>query len=107
MTLAAINAQIRASEDRLRELYRKRTEILEKERAARTADSDARREARKARNRRILQMFDDSGLSAIEISRKLVLPYDTVRQFLSSRGRTKRGREAVRSQLAIMAETQK
>lgn len=107
MTLAKINAQIAASQDRLRDLYRQQRALLEKDRAARTAASDARRNERKARNREVLRLFDDEGLGAIQISRRMALPYDRVRQFLSSRGRTKRGREALRSQLAIMAETQR
>lgn len=107
MTLTELNAQIAASQDHLRDLYRQQKLLVERERATRTADGDARRAARKARDREILQMFDDEGLGAIQISRKMGLPYDRVRQFLSSRGRTKRGREMVRSQLAIMQETQR
>ena len=96
MTLARLNAQIAASRERLNELYRQRDAIR-----------DARRAEMKPRNVEILKLFDDEGLTSRQISRKMNLSDTLVRQFLYSRGRTMRGRDAVRSQLAIMAETQR
>ena len=96
MTLAALNAQIAASREHLRELYRQRAAI-----------QDAKRVDRKPRNLMILRLFDNDGLTSMQIARKMNLPDTLVRQFLYARGRTKRGREAVRSQLAIMQQTAK
>ena len=94
--LSKINAQIAASREHLRELRRQREAIL-----------DARRVDKRPRNNEILRLFDDEGLTSRQISRKMGLSDTLVRQFLYSRGRTRRGREAVRSQLIIMQETQK
>ncbi len=96
MTLAKINAQIAASRERLRELYRQRDAIR-----------DARRQNKRPRNIEILRLFDDEGLAAPAIARRMKLPYTLVRQFLYSRNRSKRGREVARSELAIMQETMK
>lgn len=96
MTLAKINAQIAASRERLRELYRQRDAIR-----------DARRTDKRPRNLEILRLFDDELLSSRQISLRMKISDNAVRQFLHSRGRTKRGREAVLSQLAIMTETMK
>lgn len=103
MSLAALNAQIAASRERLRELYRKRKAILGRQRAI----SKERRVDRRRRNLEILRLFDDAGLTSRQISRKLNLSDTMVRQFLRDRGRTKRGREASRSLLAAMVETMK
>ena len=94
--MPSLDAQIAASRERLKELYAKRDAIR-----------DARRAEMKPRNVEILKLFDDDGLTSMQIARKMKLPDSLVRQFLHSRGRTKRGREAVRSQLAIMQETMK
>lgn len=97
MTLAGLNAQIRASRKRLRELLRQKEAI-----------DHARGLDRKARNREMLRLFDDEGYGAAAMARELKMPDSSrVRQFLHSRGRTKRGREMARSQLAAMAETQR
>lgn len=96
MTVAQLNAQIRASRERLAELYRQRKAI-----------QDARRWNKRPRNVEILRLWDDEGLGAAAIARKMELPASLVRQFLSSRGRTKSGRAVARTQLAMMQETQK
>lgn len=96
MSLAQLNAQIAASRERLKELYRQRDAI-----------TSARRWNKRPRNIEMLRLFDDDGLGAAAIARKMELPNSLVRQFLSSRGRTKSGREMARSQLAAMAETQR
>lgn len=96
MTLAGLNAQIRASRERLRELLRQKEAI-----------DCARSLGRKARNVEILRLFDDDGMSSVEIGRVLGLDDSRVRQFLHSRGRTKRGREMMLSQMRVMQETQK
>lgn len=96
MSLAQLNAQIRASRERLAELYRQRK-----------AMKDANRWNKRPRNVEMLRLFDDEGLGAAAIARKMELPASLVRQFLSSRGRTKSARAVVRSQLAVMVETQR
>lgn len=96
MSLADLNAQITASRERLAELYRQRKAI-----------QDARRWNKRPRNVAILRLWDDEGLGAAAIARKLELPNSLVRQFLSSRGRTKSARAVARGQLAAMAETQR
>ena len=96
MSLARINAQIAASRERLRELYRQRDALVPK-----------RRQDKKSRNLEILALFDDHGLTAMQIARKMGVSSTMVRQYLWSRGRTKRGREMLRSELKIMAETQR
>lgn len=96
MTLAGLNAQIRASRERLAELYRQRK-----------AMKDANRWNKRPRNVEILRLWDDVGLDSIEISRRMKLSDTLVRQFLRSRGRTKRERTVARSQLAAMVETMK
>lgn len=89
-----IDAQIAASRERLKELYRKRKALL----AARRVD-------KKPRNIEILRLFDDELLTSRQISQRMKISDGAVRQFLLSRGRTKRGREEMRSQLAAMRET--
>lgn len=96
MSLLKINAQIAASREHLRELYRQRKAIL-----------DNRRVDRRPRNLEILRLFDDELLSSREISQRMKISDNAVRQFLWSRGRTKRGRQAVRSQMKMMVETQR
>lgn len=96
MTLAKINAQIAASRERLKELYRQRDAI-----------TNARRAEIKVRNLEILRLFDDMQYDSIEIARWMKLPESLVKQFLYSRGRTKRGRETMLSQLRVMQETQR
>lgn len=96
MSLSKLNAQIAASREHLRELYRQRKAIL-----------DNRRVDLRPRNIEILRLFDDDGPSSIQIACKMRLPNSLVRQFLYSRGRTKRGRQDVRTQLAILQETMK
>lgn len=96
MSLTDLNAQIAASRERLKELYRQRDAI-----------TSARRAEIKVRNLEILRLFDDMQYDSIEIARWMKLPESLVKQFLRARGRTKRGREALLSQLAIMQETQR
>lgn len=96
MSLPKLNAQIAASREHLRELYRQRKAIL-----------DNRRVDRRPRNLEILRLFDDELLSSREISQRMKISDNAVRQFLWSRGRTKRGRQAVRSQMKMMVETQR
>lgn len=96
MTLRTINAQIAASRERLKELYRQRDAI-----------TNARRAQIKVRNLEILKLFDDMQFDSIEIARWMKLPESLVKQCLYSRGRTKRGREAMLSQLRVMQETQR
>lgn len=95
MSLAKVNAQIAASREHLRELYRQRKALL-----------DQRRIDRRPRNLEILRLFDDELLSSKQISQRMKISDNACRQFLWSRGRTKRGRESVRCQLAIL-ETMK
>lgn len=92
----SLAAQIRASRERLAELYRQRKVI-----------QDANRWNKRPRNVEILRLWDDVGLDSVEIGRRMKLSDTLVRQFLFSRGRTKRERAAARSQLAAMAETQR
>lgn len=96
MSLAQLNAQIRASRERLAELY-----------CQRKAMKDANRWNKRPRNVEILRLWDDVGLDSIEIGRRMKLSDTLVRQFLRSRGRTKRERTVARSQLAVMQETMK
>lgn len=96
MSLLKLNAQIAASREHLRELYRQRKAIL-----------DNRRIDRRPRNIEILRLFDDELLSSREISQRMKISDNAVRQFLWARGRTKRGRQDVRTQLAILQETMK
>lgn len=96
MSLAKINAQIAASRERLRDLYRQRDAIR-----------DARRTDKRPRNLEILRLFDDELLSSRQISLRMKISDTATRQFLWSRGRTKRGRQDVRTQLAILQETMK
>lgn len=96
MSLRDINAQITASRERLAELYRQRK-----------AMKDANRWNKRPRNVEILRLWDDVGLDSIEIGRRMQLSDTLVRQFLRSRGRTKRGRAQARVQMAIMQETQR
>lgn len=92
----SLAAQIRASRERLAELYRQRKVI-----------QDANRWNKRPRNVEILRLWDDVGLDSVEIGRRMNLSDTLVRQFLYSRGRTKRERTAARVQLAAMVETMK
>ena len=90
MTLPELNAEIALTRKHLCDLNKRRDAILAKRRAQ-----------EKARNRKMLKLFDDEGLDSVEIGRKLKLSDTMVRQFLWARGRTKRGRQAIRSQMII------
>lgn len=84
-SLVIIDAEISATAERLAALRRERDE------------------ARQARDRQVVAMFD-AKKSATEIATALGLPASKVRNILSEHGRTIRGREAIRAYQASLGD---
>lgn len=88
--LSTIRAEIATTRARLKALRRQEKQILA-----------ANHRQWKARNAEIFDRFD-KGERVCLIAEQMKLPDSVVRQVLWRAGKTKRGREAVRSQMKIM-----